>query len=47
VATENSLLRIDPATNEVTSIAEFGPFPADTGLTSVAFLDGAVWVSIE
>jgi streptogramin lyase len=47
VATENTLLSIDPATDEVTSIAEFGPFPTDTGLTSVAYLDGAVWVSIE
>jgi DNA-binding beta-propeller fold protein YncE len=47
VATENALLSIDPASNAVTSIAEFGPFPTDTGLTSVAYLDGAVWVSIE
>jgi sugar lactone lactonase YvrE len=47
VATENTLLSIDPATDEVTTIAEFGPFPTDTGLTSVAYLDGAVWVSIE
>jgi hypothetical protein len=47
VATENALLTIDPATDEVTRIAEFGPFPSDTGLTSVAYLDGAVWVTIE
>jgi DNA-binding beta-propeller fold protein YncE len=47
VATENALFSIDPATDEATSIAEFGPFPTDTGLTSVAYLDDAIWVSIE
>jgi streptogramin lyase len=47
VATENALLGIDPDTGEVTNLAEFGPFPADTGLASAAYLDGTVWVSIE
>jgi hypothetical protein len=47
VATENSLLSIDPATGVVTTVAEFGPFPRDTGLTSIEYLDGDVWVSVE
>jgi hypothetical protein len=47
VATENTLLSIDPNTGEVTNLAEFGLFPTDTGLTSVTYLDGTVWVSIE
>jgi hypothetical protein len=26
---------------------EFGPFAPETGLTGVAYLDAAVWISIE
>lgn len=47
VATEDGLHAIDPASNEVTRIVEFGPFPADTGPIGAGFLDGSVWVSIE
>ncbi len=47
VATEDGLHAIDPVSNEVTRVVEFGPFPADTGPIGVGFLDGSVWVSIE
>jgi streptogramin lyase len=47
VTTENTLLSVDPATNEVTRTIELGSFPRDTGLTGVAYLDDTVWVSIE
>jgi streptogramin lyase len=46
-ATESALLTVDPASGDVTTVAEFGPFPRDTGLTDIAFLDGDVWVSVE
>jgi DNA-binding beta-propeller fold protein YncE len=47
VTTESALVTVDPATDAVERTIEFGPFPRDTGLTGVAYLDGAVWVSVE
>jgi streptogramin lyase len=47
VTTESALLTIDPTTEAVTRTIRFGPFPRETGLTGVAYLDGVVWVSIE
>jgi len=47
VTTENTLLSVDPATNEVTRTIELGSFPPETGLTGVAYLDSTVWLSIE
>jgi sugar lactone lactonase YvrE len=47
VASEAGLHPIDPASNEVIRIVEFGPFPSDTGPIGVGFLDGSVWISIE
>jgi streptogramin lyase len=47
VATEDGLYAVDPQTEEVTRLVEFGAFPPDTGPIGVAFLDGDVWISIE
>lgn len=47
VTTERALVTVDPATGAVDRAIQFGTFPRDTGPIGVAYLDGAVWVSIE
>jgi streptogramin lyase len=47
VSTESGLLALDPATEEVMQTIELMEPLADTGPTSIAYLDGDLWVSVE
>jgi hypothetical protein len=47
VSTESGVLALDPATNEVVQTIELLEPLRETGPTSIAYLDGDLWVSVE
>ncbi len=47
VSTESGVVALDPATNEVVETIELMEPLRETGPTSIAYLDGDLWVSVE